>query len=101
MPAKTRKMTTTVKAARVVMRLRATSKLISVTRSNSARLAASAVLAWTVCTALSASEALPELAAIQSWFSRDSARSLRPMTTMGTMMTGTISSTKPCQLGAG
>jgi len=66
MPAKARKITTTVSTARARMRRRATSKLVSVTASNAARLAVSCVLACTVCTALSASEALPELAAIQS-----------------------------------
>ncbi len=64
------------------------------TSAKAVRVSASAEKACTACTDRSASEALPEEAAIQSWFSRLSRRSLRPSTTIGTMIAGTSRSTR-------
>ncbi len=55
--------------------------------------------ACTVCTASSASEPLPELSAIRSWFSRLSARSRRPSVMIGISTAGTISRTSPVSFG--
>ena len=54
--------------------------------------------ACTVCTDKSASEALPELCAIQSWFSRLSFRRRRPSVRIGTTTSGTISRASPVSL---
>ena len=80
MPEKTRKMTIAVISARVQIRRRAASKLFSVTLAKWPWLIVSWVKACTACTDNSASEALPEDAAIQSWFSRLSLRRRRPST---------------------
>ena len=65
-PEKTRKITMTVITARVRIRVRAESKDFSVIAANSPRVSPSWVKACTVCTAPSASDALPEELAIQS-----------------------------------
>ena len=92
-------MTITVMMARVRIRVLALSKLSSVTSSNCPAVARSLVKACTACAERSASDALPELSAIQSWFWRLSIRKRRPRRTIGTMTTGTISSTRPVSLG--
>ena len=71
-------LTSAVIAARTRMRRAAEAKERSVTSAKPARVASSAVKACTVCAASSVSDALPDEAAIQSWFSRDSARRRRP-----------------------
>ncbi|EKD59572.1 MAG: hypothetical protein ACD_54C01269G0001 [uncultured bacterium] len=65
-PPNTRKITIIVITARVEMRVSDEVKACSVTVANSARVRDSWVKDCTVCTAPSASEALPELCAIQS-----------------------------------
>ncbi len=54
--------------------------------------------ACTACADKSASEALPDEAAIQSWFSRLRVRRRRPRKTIGTMTAGTIRSARPVSL---
>ena len=98
MPVKTRKMMMTVISARTPTRVFALSKLRSVTPAKVARLSRSWVKACTVCTDKSASEALPDEAAIQSWFSRLRRRRRRPSTRIGTSTSGTSSSTRPVSL---
>ncbi|OIQ74667.1 hypothetical protein GALL_436780 [mine drainage metagenome] len=97
-PVNTRKITITVITARAPIRLRAAVNDFSVTSANTASLCRSCVNACTVCTELSASDALPEDCAIQSWFSRLNPRRRRPSTMIGTTTTGTISNTNPVSL---
>jgi hypothetical protein len=85
--------------ARVAMRFLALSKLFRSRVEMGGATGRSWVKACTVCTLVSASDALPELSAIQSWFSRLSARRRRPSTTIGTITTGTISRTDPESFG--
>lgn len=97
-PAKTSAMMITVIAARVRMRTIATSKDFSVTSLNFVVERLSWVNACTVCAALNASEALPLLTAIQSWFSRLNRRNRRPSTMIGTTTAGTSNNTSPVSL---
>ena len=69
------------------------------TSENSAELRASWVKACTVCADKSDSDALPEEAAIQSWFCRDKPRNLRPNANIGPKIKGTINRTKPVSFG--
>ena len=98
-PLKATKIIIIVINARTLMRAFALSKAFSVTPANSDRLRTSWVKACTVCTDKRDSEALPDEAAIQSWFLRDSPRSLRPNAKIGPRISGTINNTKPVSLG--
>ena len=92
-------MTMTVIAARVAMRFAAEAKERSATSAKESRQAASLENAWTDCAESKASDALPEEAAIQSWFSRLSDRSRLPKTMIGTITAETISKARPASFG--
>jgi hypothetical protein len=62
-------------------------------------LAVSWAKAWTVRTAFTVSSAWPLTSAIRSWALRDSRRTMRPKTTIGTTTRGTTRSTRPVSLG--
>ena len=98
-PEKISAITITVIQARVAIRCRADRNDCSVTPANALRLSDSCVNACTAWTDWRASDAFPDDAAIQSWFSRLSVRSRRPSTMIGTTITGTRSRTRPASFG--